>query len=228
MRDLIVKIAIKLGLYKKLMNVDTFFINRKKMRNFKKNGVKTFIHLDEVCRAAGTRMIPIFGTQLGLYRENGFIKYDNDIDASVFYWERPDGFEKTMEEAGFELETTYYFKEDNRIAIEQYVYNGVHVDINYLFEQSEDDWYCYVGRRHETKDWKEANATDGFPCVRWPFAKCDFVEKEFFGHRFYWATKTDEWLKGVFGDDYMIPDRHWTSASRKTRIIRTKERFYRR
>ena len=78
MRDLIVKIAIKLGLYKKLMNVDTFFINRKKMRNFKKNGVKTFIHLDEVCRAAGTRMIPIFGTQLGLYRENGFIKYDND------------------------------------------------------------------------------------------------------------------------------------------------------
>ncbi len=227
MRDLIVKISVRFGLYKKLMDIDAFFINRKKMRNFKKNGIQVFIRLDEVCRDAGVRMIPIFGTQLGLYRENGFIKYDNDIDASIFSWERPTDFDEKMKSAGFELETTYYFKEDNRIAIEQYICDGVHVDINYLFEQSEDDWYCYVGRHHETKDWKEANASDGFPCVRWPFVKCDFVEEEYFGHRFYMATKTPDWLKGVFGDDYMIPDRKWTSASRKTRIIRTKERFYR-
>ena len=101
MKDLIVKIALKLGLYKKLVAIDTWFINRKKNRNFLKNGKNTFIYLDEVCRNAGVRMIPIFGTQLGLFRDNGFIPFDNDIDAAVLYTERPDNFVEIMRESGF-------------------------------------------------------------------------------------------------------------------------------
>ena len=99
MRDLIVKIALKLGLYKKLVEIDTWFINRKKNRSFTKNGEKTFIYLDEVCRNAGVRMIPIFGTQLGLFRDNGFIPFDNDIDAAVLDTDRPDNFVEIMRKA---------------------------------------------------------------------------------------------------------------------------------
>jgi hypothetical protein len=228
MRDLIVKIALKLGLYKKLVDLDTYFINRKKVRNFQKNGVSTFIHLDEVCRNAGVQMIPIFGTQLGLYRDHGFIPFDNDIDVAVLASQRPADFVKILADAGFKLETVLYFKEDGREVIEQYECNHVHVDIFNLFDLSEEDYYCYVGRRHETKEWKEANRTDGFPCVIWPFTKCDMIEQEYFGHRFYMPEKSEEWLKGVFGEDFMIPVKDWTVGERKTRIIYPKERLYRR
>lgn len=228
MRDLIVRIAIKLGLYKKLVDVDTYFINKKKIKNFNKFGVKTFIQLDDTCRAAGVRVFPIFGTQLGLFRDNGFIPFDNDIDAAVFADERPSNFVDIMKKAGFILETSFYFKEDNRVVIEQYTCNDVHVDIFNIYELSDTDYYCYVGRRHETKEWKEANSTDGFPCVIWPFAKCDLVEKEYFGHLFYMPEKTEEWLRGVFGEDFMTPVKNWTVGERKTRIIYPKERVYRR
>lgn len=227
MRDIIVKIALKLGLYKRLVAIDTWFINRKKNRSFSKNGEKTFIYLDEVCRNAGVRMIPIFGTQLGLFRDNGFIPFDNDIDAAVLDTERPDNFVEIMRKAGFRLETEFFFKEDGRVVIEQYDCNGVHVDIFNLYDFSDMDWYCYVGRRHEFKEWKEANQTDGFPCVIWPFVKCDMVEKEYFGHSFYMPEKSEDWLRGVFGEDFMTPVKGWTVGERKTRIIYPKERLYR-
>lgn len=40
MRDFIVKIALKLGLYKFLVKIDTYFINKKLCRNFKNMGLK--------------------------------------------------------------------------------------------------------------------------------------------------------------------------------------------
>lgn len=229
MRDLIVKIALKLGLYKTLVKIDTYFINRKLCKNFQKYGIETFIHLDKVCRNMGVKMFPIFGTQLGLYRDNGFIPFDNDIDAAVFADQRPDNFVEVMAQGGFKLNKVFYFKEDGREVIEQYSSEkGVHVDIFNVYELSESDYYCYVGRRHETKEWKEANETDGFPCVIWPFEKCGLMEKEYFGHKFFMPEKTKEWLQGVFGEDFMTPVKNWTVGERKTRIIKSDKRLYRR
>ena len=45
MRDFIVKIALKLGLYKKFVDIDTFFTNRKKFNNYKKYCVESIFKL---------------------------------------------------------------------------------------------------------------------------------------------------------------------------------------
>lgn len=227
MRDFIVKIALKLGLYKKLVDIDTFFTNRKKFKNFQKYGVETFIKMDEICRKAGVQLLPIFGTQLGLYRDNGFIPFDNDLDTTVLYSQRPDNMIEIMEENGFKIETSYYIKGENKHLIEQYSYKGVHVDIFYLFEYDEEDYFCYVVERHETKEWKEANITDGFPCHIWPLKKCPIIEKEYFSHQFFMPEKTEDWLKGVFGEDFMTPIKNWTIEKQKTRVIYPNIRLYR-
>lgn len=227
MRDLIVKIALKLGIYKKLVEIDTFFKNRKISKRFHKFGVETIVKLDETCRSASVQVFPIFGTQLGFYRDNGFIPYDNDIDTGMFYSQRPDNFDEIMQNAGFHLQTTFYMKEDNKPLIDHYVYKGVHVDVFYLFDYTEEYFSCYVADRHEFKEWKEANRTDGFPCHIWPLKKCGMVEREYFGHRFFMPEKTEDWLKDVFGEDFMTPVKNWTVGKRKTKVIYPKERLYR-
>ena len=227
MRDLIVNIALKLGLYKKLVDIDTYFKNRKKFKQFHKHGVEAFVRMDDICRQAGAQLLPIFGTQLGFYRDNGFIPHDNDIDTAMLYSQRPDNLVDIMSENGFEIETSYYIKGENKPLIEQYSYKGVHVDIFYLFDYNEDDYFCYVVERHETKDWKEANRTNGFPCHIWPLRKCDFIEKEYFGHKFFIPEKTEEWLKGVFGESFMTPLPGWSIGSQETRVIYPDVRLYR-
>lgn len=227
MRDLIVKIATKLGFYKLLVKIDTYFIDLRKNWYFKKYGTQTLIDFDNACRKAGVQMIPFFGTQLGLFRDKGFIPYDNDIDVAVIASQRPDNFVKILEDAGFRLELVFYFKESGLEVTEHYVRNHVQVDIFNLYDYSEQDYCCYVAYRHETKDWKEANQTDGFPFGLWPFVKSGLTEQEYFGHRFYMPDKTEEWLKGVYGEDFMTPVKGWTIGKRKTRRILPKERIYR-
>jgi len=229
LRVLLVEITKKLGLYKRIVDIETSYRNWKKARQFRKYGVETFVLLDNICRKAGAQLLPIFGTQLGFYRDNGFIPFDNDIDTAMLYSQRPDNFQELMKENGFRIETSYYSKENNIPLIEQYSRKGVHVDIFYLFDYSDDDYCCYVVERHETTDWREANRTNGFPCHIWPLAKCNFTEKEYFGHMFYLPEKTEEWLRGVFGASFMTPIKNWSLDKEKepTRVIHTKQRLYR-
>lgn len=227
MRDLIVKIALKLGVYKALVNVDTYFKDRKKFKQFHKHGVETYIKIDEACREAGAQLLPIFGTELGLYRDNGFIPHDNDIDTAMLYSQRPDNLVEIMAKNGFQIETSYYIKGEDKPLIEQYSHNGVHVDIFYLFDYNDDEYFCYVVERHESLDWKEANKTNGFPCHIWPLPKCDFIEQEYFGHKFFIPEKTEEWLKNVFGESFMTPIKGWSIGSEKTRVVYPDVRLYR-
>lgn len=227
MRDLIVKIALRLGVYKKLVDIDTYFKTRKKFKQFHKYGVETFVLLDNVCRKAGTQLLPIFGTQLGLYRDNGFFPHDNDIDTAMLYSQRPDNLVELLAENGIKIETRYYIKGEDKPLIEQYSYKGVHIDIFYLFEHNEEDYYCYVVERHETKDWKEANRTNGFPCHIWPLKRGAIIEKEFFGHKFFMPERTEDWLRDVFGDNFMTPIKDWKIENQETKVIHTDVRLYR-
>lgn len=227
MRDLIVKIALKLGIYKKLVDIDTFFIDRRKSKNFKKYGEEAYIKMDDVCRSLGVQLLPIFGTQLGFIRENGFIPYDNDIDTAIVYNQRPDNLIEALEENGFILETVYYIKGEDKNLIEQYSYKGVHVDIFYLFDYSEEDYFCYIVERHETLNWKEANRTNGFPCHLRPFKKGRIVEKVIFNHKFFIPEKSDEWLRDIYGDSYMTPIKNFVLKEFTDRYIFSDIRLYR-
>ena len=227
MRDFIVKIAIKLGIYKKLVDIDTYFKDKKKYKQFQKYGVEAYIKMDEACRKAGAQLLPLFGTQLGLVRENGFIPYDNDLDTAILFSQRPDNIVDVLKEYGFQIETAYYIKGENKPLIEQYSYKGVHADIFYLFDYDDEYYFCYVVERHETKDWKEANRTNGFPCHFRLFKKCEITEKEFFNHSFFFPKESDTWLKDVYGDDYMTPIKNWSNGDRKTKYIYSDIRLYR-
>ena len=62
MRELLVNIAKKLGVYKKMVDIDTYFKNRKKFKQFHKYGVETFVLLDNICRKAGAQLSKVISS----------------------------------------------------------------------------------------------------------------------------------------------------------------------
>lgn len=226
MRDFLVKIALKLGVYKLIVE----YINRVKFsiqsRRMRKNGLKMLTAANQVFDSMQVKAFLTYGTLLGAYRDKGLISYDPDIDLGVLADEIPDKLHEKMSEAGFQLYRQSILT-GGQVFEETYIYKKLHLDIFYYFQEG-NDYYSIIARKHESKEWKEANATDGFPCDRSYVSICDFEKRDFLGLQVYMPTKSDEWLRAIYSDSYMTPVKNWNAKDYKTRIIRTSDRSYRR
>ena len=226
MRDFIVKITLKLGIYQQiveLINRVKFNVQARRMRN---SGLQMLREADIVLSKLGLKPFLTYGALLGAYREHGFISYDPDIDLGILAEDIPDNLHQKMAEAGFVLYKQGVLADRKTVFEETYIYKKLHLDIFYYFRDG-DDLYSIIARRHETKEWKEANATDGFPCDRSYVPASDFERREFLGLQIYMPVKTDEWLRAIYSDSYMTPIKNWEAKDYKTRIVHTSERSYR-
>lgn len=227
MRDFLVKIALKLGVYKHIVE----YINRIKFeiqaRRMRKNGLEMLDAANHAFASMNIRAFLTYGALLGAYRDKGFISYDPDIDLGVLASEIPSDLHERMAKSGFVLYRQNVLADSGQVFEETYVYKKLHLDIFYYFQEG-NDYYSIIARKHETKEWKEANATDGFPCDRSYVPVSDFELQDFLGLKVYMPTKTDEWLRDIYSDSYMTPIKNWSAKDYKTRIIHTEERSYRR
>lgn len=226
MRDFIVKITLKLGIYQQiveLINRIKFNVQARRMRN---SGLQMLREADIVLSQLGLKPFLTYGALLGAYREHGFISYDPDIDLGILTEDIPDNLHQKMAEAGFVLYKQGVLADRKTVFEETYIYKKLHLDIFYYFRDG-DDLYSIIARKHETKEWKEANATDGFPCDRSYVPVSDFERREFLGLQIYMPVKTDEWLRAIYSDSYMTPIKNWEAKNYKTRIVHTSERSYR-
>ena len=226
MRDLVVKILISLHLYQPMIK----FINQIKfklqVRKMRKNGLEMLQMADKAFTSMGVQAFLTFGTLLGAYRDKRFIAYDPDVDLGVIDATLPNNMIEIMAKYGFKLYKQNFISESNKIIEDTYIYKGIHLDVFHYFEE-EEDYYTFVAQLHETKDWKAANATDGFPCDRSYVPVSDFEKRDFLGLQVYMPVKTDEWLRAIYSDSYMTPIKNWNAKDYKTRIVHTAERSYR-
>lgn len=226
MRDLLVKIALRLGVYQQIVE----YINRFKFciqsRRMRRNGLRMLSAANQVFDDMQIKAFLTYGVLLGAYRDHGFISYDPDIDLGVIASELPGDLHERMQKAGFRLYRQSILA-NGMVFEETYIYKKLHLDIFYYFQEG-DDYYSIIPRKHETKEWKEANATDGFPCDRSYVPVCDFHKQNFLGIQVYMPTKTDEWLRSIYSDSYMTPIKNWNAKDYKTRIVPSGERSYRR
>ena len=226
MRDLVVKILVQIGLYKPIVGLINRIKHSVQARRMKKDGLKMLVAADKILSEMGVRAFISFGTLLGAYREHGFISYDPDIDLGVLETEIPKDLHERMEKGGFHLIRRNYIASSGRVIEETYEYRKLHLDI-FIYYRDKEDLYCDVQQRHETKEWKEANSSDGFPCERCYVPYCDFERRDFMGLKIYMPVDTDGWLRAMYSDSYMTPIKNWEPQESKTRRVMTNERSYR-
>lgn len=227
MRDIIVKILTRLGLYKSVVSMINRLKSHVQAKRMKKHGLEMLREADRVMCGMDIHPFLTYGILLGACREKNFISYDFDIDLGVLSSEVTDKMREKMETAGFKLYKQIYIKESNRIVEETYVYKKLYLDIFYYFEDG-DDLYSVISRLHETKEWKEANETDGFPTDRSYVPKTEFERIDFLGVSVYKPVKSHEWLTDIYSDSYMTPIKNWRASDYKTRIVHGEDRTYRR
>lgn len=226
MRDFIVKILLRLGLYRPMIAFINQIKFKQQVRKMRENGLEMLQMADQAFTSMGVQAFLTFGTLLGAYRDKGFIAYDPDVDLGVIDGNLPKNMYEVMAKHGFQLCKQNIISETNQVIEDTYIYKGIHLDVFHYFEE-EDDYYTLVAQLHETKDWKEANATDGFPCEKVSVIKTEFQRQNFMNIDVYMPIKTHEWLVDMYSESYMTPIKNWSEDDHKTRRSKSTERSYR-
>lgn len=228
MRELFVKIAQFFGLYSWFMKIDTRVQTRRQNRAFMKYGLEALHEAVVATEECGGKLFLAFGSLLGAFRERGFIPFDYDLDLGLLAEERRDDSVTIMRRHGFSLLRQYYIKATGRICLDKYDYKGVHVDVHYFYHNDQGSLYCDLCLPHESKPWREANETDGFPTIIRTVPDSGFSKQDFLGVQVYEPDCTEEWLRTLYGEHFMTPDPKWTMGEHKKRSQTNGERMYRR
>ncbi len=228
MRELIVKIATFLGLYPWLMKIDNRMETRRQNKAFIKYGLEALREAVAATDECGGKLFMAFGSLLGAYREKGFIPFDYDLDFGLMAGERSDTLVDVMRRHGFTHMRQYYIKKSGRICEDKYDYKGVHIDVHYFYPDGNGNLNCDLCLPHESKTWRKANATDGFPTIVRTVPESDFEKHDFLGEQVYMPDRTEDWLRTLYGEHFMTPDPKWTMGDHKRRAQNNGERMYRR
>lgn len=226
MRDFIVKILLTFGLYRPIIKIINQIKFKQQVRKMRKNGLEMLSMADKAFNSMGVKAFLSFGTLLGAYRDKGFIAYDPDVDLGVLDANLPENMIEVMAKYGFQLHKQNHIPSTGKVIEDTYIYKGIHLDVFHYFEE-DNDYYTLVAQLHETKDWKEANASDGFPCEKVSVVKTDFHRQPFMGIEVYMPINTHEWLVDMYSETYMTPIKNWSEEGHKTRRTKSTERSYR-
>lgn len=226
MRDLVVKILVKLGLYKQTVELINRFKFEVQARRMRRSGLKMLEQAENAFDEMNVQAFLTYGCLLGAYRDHGFISYDPDVDLGILADTIPDNMNEVMSRYGFHPYRQIVMDDRKTVIERTYVYEKLHLDIFFYYREG-NDLYSVIQRKHETKEWKEANATDGFPCDRSYVPACEMEKRDFLGLKVWMPKDTDGWLRAIYSDSYMTPIKNWTKEGYVTRIVHVEERTYR-
>jgi len=168
-------------------------------------GIYALDAMKKACEEAGSVFGVEFGTLLGAYREHGFIRYDDDIDLSMWVEDCTRDFENLLLKYGFFKKRAFYLvsvepngnvsKKLTEIALD---FQGLQVDLFFNFRRPDNMRSIYV-YCYPIKDGKMTVKEYVLPMdTQWH----DVVIK---GFQYPTMGIPQQILPLVYGEDYMIP-----------------------
>lgn len=153
-----------------------------------------------------------FGTLLGAYRDNDFIKHDSDIDLGLFLKDYSPRIDELMKKKGFKKVQEYQL-DGGEYGLEQtYSYKGVYIDLFYFSEINNETLktHCFANfneiKALDKKDFfyeeKEIATIEIY------MKNNGFEKKQFKKQWFNIPNNTKSYLSFHYGEDFMTP-KHW-------------------
>lgn len=205
----------KIGRYKwlrKILMPINNIIRRKDEKrmneHFRKSSDSVFNLIYDTLNEANVEFWPEFGTLLGIYRENDFLKHDLDFDFGTFE-ENHDLIHSLLTNVGFVLKHKYEGVNHPEIKEVSYEYNGVGVDFFYFLRGVEKD-VCHTFILSDAK----MNRSDStFKVKVFAFNKIILTDYSFKGRTIQVPNDTREHLIVSYGPSFMTPDKNFKSIN---------------
>lgn len=177
-----------------------------------KRGPAVLRDIGEILRRHGIKGFAAFGTLLGIVREKGFIRHDEDIDLGIVPGSiTPQELLDILlnQEQGFSF--AFAFRYQDRITEIKVYYLGVPVD--FFFFRDCNDCFC-----HELYLWQQgviypSEKANSVRLVYSPVVK-ETKDALFMGISFPIPSNEEEVLTGLYGRSWRIPNAKWSEDDR--------------
>jgi hypothetical protein len=168
------------------------------------------------------KLIPFFGTLLGIYREGGVISHDNDIDFAILFDQDRKNIINFLIKNKFKKILACHIEETNQLTLEKYQYKNFEIDIFYIYE---DEQFYYFYDNESNSGLSTIEEINNNIIVNPYINKISkFSIKSLFINnlRFLGPGNTKNVLSELYGQNFMKPDKYWRQNKRKNR---TKTKF---
>ncbi len=160
---------------------------------------------------------PAFGTLLGIYRDNGIIAHDNDIDFAAWY-EDKDKVKTYLESKGCSLVKRFSSRIIEQAIEEQYSKDGVLFDVFYFCKRGSET-YTHDFMRHKDLTRIQTKELLGGLIVRRLNIKLSSIGKcNYKGVDIHFPENVKEHLAQRYGDDFMVPNPNWTAQKENPHV----------
>lgn len=178
----------------------------KKMNElFSRHSKEVFTETCQILNRQGVVFWPEFGTLLGIYRENGFIKHDFDFDFGAFV-EDSDCIKTLLLQNGYMLVHEYEGINHPEIKEMTFSYKGINVDL-FFFNRKSDIYSCYLFAHYDMNLKGECK----FKVKEIQFPAFNLQRTNFLGVGINMPDDTHRHLAVSYGSNFMIPDPNFKS-----------------
>ena len=203
-----------MNLYKKYKNWRKKYKKEKRVKLLKKYGKEALYIIKEELDLLKISYWLEAGTLLGAVREKNFISGDDDIDISVNIEDYSQRIRENLKKRGVYLIKEYLIDNGLTGREETYEYKGIHIDIFYntidLLKQK-TVYHAFVQDKKIEKD--ESYVYE----YTFPFE--GIIKIPFLGKDFKIPKNYHEYLKALYGEEYMIPIKNWEMNNDKNYVI---------
>lgn len=156
---------------------------------------------------------PAFGTLLGIFRDNGFISHDNDVDFAAWYKDK-EIIRSYLEAKGCVLVRQFFSDSIECAYEEQYEKAGVKFDVFY-FVKDNDFVYTHDFMRHKNLTRTQTTKLLGGLIVRRLNINVkNIVKFNYKGKNINFPENVTEHLSQRYGDSFMTPNPKWTAQEK--------------